>query len=98
MKRYLLITILTCLTIGSQTANSVEIVYPQEENVTINADSTFFTGHEKPEKKLTINSNEVKLSRQGGFFYPVNLELGQNKFIIDNGTEQKTYIINSAKT
>lgn len=94
MKRYLLITILTCLTIGSQTANSVEIIYPQEENVTINADSTFFTGHEKPEKKLTINSNEVKLSRQGGFFYPVNLELGQNKFIIDNGTEQKTYIIN----
>lgn len=93
MKRYILTALLSCLTLYSQKANSVEIVYPKSNNVTINADTTFFTGHESPEKKLTINSKEIKLSRQGGFFYPVNLEFGENKFVIDNGTEQKTYII-----
>lgn len=93
MKKYIFTVLLGSLTVYTPAVNSVEVIYPKSENVTINSDSTFFTGHENPNKKLTINSKEVKLSPQGGFFYPVDLKQGENEFIFDNGTEQKTYII-----
>jgi len=74
-------------------ANAANIVYPKSKNVTINAPSTFFTGNENPANRLTINSEEITLSKNGGFFYPVDLNLGENIFVIDNGKEKKTYKI-----
>lgn len=88
MKRLLLIfLILSC-----NLANAFEIVYPKTDNVTINSDKTFFIGNEK-EGFLKINDNEVKIHKSGGFKQPVNLEVGENIFVIDNGKTKKIYKI-----
>lgn len=80
-------------------AHCAEIVYPKSEVYEVYAPSTFFVGNEDPSKILKINSNEVKLSKSGGFFYPVDLEMGENIFNIDNGSEVQTYtIIRKEKT
>lgn len=72
---------------------SAQIVYPKNQNVTINADKTFFVGNEQADKVLKINGEIVNLHHSGGFKYVVKLNPGLNTFIIDNGSEQKTYMI-----
>ena len=59
-----------------------EIVYPKSDNVSLYSDKTFFIGNENPANTLTINENIVPIHPSGGFKYPVNLEEGENIFII----------------
>lgn len=78
MKR-ILICLISLLFCGVK-ANAVEIVYPKSNNVTINSESTFFIGNEKPEKELYINSEKVSIHPSGGFLHPVKLNAGENIF------------------
>ena len=45
MKRYILTALLSCLTLCSQKANSVEIVYPKSNNLKIIAVLRYIMGH-----------------------------------------------------
>lgn len=74
-------------------ANSAEIVYPKSNNVVINSPETFFIGNENSENTLKINGEEVQIHPSNGFWHVVKLNYGENKFIIDNGKEVKTYTI-----
>lgn len=76
-----------------QSVQAVNIVYPKNQNVTINADKTFFIGNENPTMELKINNESVKIHSSGGFKHTVYLNYGQNKFVISNGKEEKNYNI-----
>lgn len=85
--------LLTSLLLFSCSSNAMDIVYPKTNNVEINSDSTFFIGNENPKSALTINSQPVDIHSTGGFLYPVNLNEGENLFVISNGVEEKVYKI-----
>lgn len=74
-------------------ANSAEIIYPKSDNVVINSPVTFFVGNENPDKELFINSEKVNIHPSGGFYVPVDLNIGENIFKISNGTDIITYKI-----
>ena len=96
MKMRELFVVLLLLFTGS-ISFGMQIVYPKSQNVTIKADKTFFVGNEKTYKVLKINNEQVKLHPSGGFKHVVRLDYGTNTFVIDNGTEQKTYKITRPK-
>jgi len=73
-------------------AQAFEIVYPKKNVITINADKTFFIGNEKS-GHLKINGDEVKLHSSGGFKHTVELNEGENTFVIDNGKQRQIYKI-----
>ena len=99
MRKFIFIVFVGIFLALGSCVKSAEIVYPKSNVYEVFAPSTFFVGNEDPSKILKINSNEVKLSKSGGFFYPVDLELGENVFNIDNGSEVLTYtIIRKEKT
>ncbi len=95
MKRNILsiLGFILLLNLSALNANSAEIVYPKSNNVTINSPRTFFIGSENPNNQLTINGESVEIDPSGGFWYTVNLSVGENLFKIDNGKESKTYTI-----
>lgn len=90
-KRLLLNTFLFLLT--AQYANCAEIVYPKAKLVTINSPTTFFVGSETPTKFLKINNEPVTIHNSGGFFHPVELNIGENIFQITNGSKTDIYKI-----
>lgn len=88
--KFILFTVLMLLATKTLAA---DIVYPKNENVTINSPVTFFIGSEDCTLPLTINSEPVEIHNSGGFYHTVKLNTGENIFKIDNGKETKTYII-----
>jgi N-acetylmuramoyl-L-alanine amidase len=93
MKRIiLLLTGIFFISINSVTA--CEVVYPKTKEYTTDAQFSFFVGSESLDgNPLTINSQEVQLSKTGLFFFPVTLNEGENQFIIENGAQTETYKI-----
>lgn len=73
----------------------MDIVYPKKNNVTINANSTFFIGSSK--KPFTINGKDVPLHSSGGFAYVVDLNEGDNTFVLQSEDERKIFIITKPK-
>ena len=92
MRRFF--TVLFLLFVGLQ-AYSIDVVYPKKSNVTINSKSTFFIGSSK--KPLTINGKDVPLHISGGFAYVVDLNEGENTFILQSEDERKIFIITKPK-
>ncbi len=88
MKRLFIILMLLC---GS--VQAFEVVYPKNQNVTINADKTFFIGN----GDLTINGQKVNIHPSGGFKYAVNLNIGSNKFVLQNGKQKQIFTITRPK-
>ena len=72
-----------------------EIVYPKSNNVTINSDKTFFIGgvKENDSQTLFINEQKVPIYKTGAFKYIVNLEEGENKFVISDNIQTQIYTI-----
>lgn len=67
----------------------INIIYPRKNGATINATSTFFVGSADPNKKLYVNSEEVKVSQNGAFAHYVKLDKnGVNKFTIKSGDDE----------
>lgn len=87
MKKLILILLLI---LGNQSL-AFDIVYPKQNDVTINADSTFFIGSSN--KPLKINNIDVPLHNSGGFAFYVNLINGKNTFIIQNEDKKEIFII-----
>lgn len=73
--------------------HAANIVYPKSNNVKINSDKTFFIGNENPSLNLKINGQPVKIHTSGGFKHVVNLNYGENRFVISNGKDVKVYKI-----
>jgi len=67
------------------------IVYPKKNDVTVNAQSTFFIG--SSDKPLKINGKDVTIHPSGGFAYVVPLNSGKNTFVIQSGDERQIYVI-----
>lgn len=84
MKKFILILMLLC-----NSVQAYEIVYPKKQNVTINSDKTFFIGN----GDLTINGQNIETHQSGGFKYVVNLNIGLNKFTLQNGKQKDVYTI-----
>ena len=82
MKRMIL---LMGLLLAANQAFALDVVYPKKNDVTINANSTFFIG--SSDKPLTINGLEVPLHPTGAFAYVVNLKNGSNNFVLQSGEE-----------
>lgn len=91
MKKYFMI--LGILFISVQSVFALNIVYPGQETVTINAGSTFFIGSSDPSKPLIVNGEPVTIHPSGGFAYVVPLNTGTNTFQIKSGNEQLKYVI-----
>ncbi len=72
---------------------AAEVIYPKSSNVTINSPTTFFVGNENPENSLFINDIKIDIHPSGGFYFPVDLNIGKNTFKFDNGEEQFEYLI-----
>jgi len=68
-----------------------DIVYPKKNDVTINAQSTFFIG--SSDKPLKINGQNIPLHSSGGFAYVVKLNAGKNIFTVQSGDERKIFVI-----
>ena len=77
------------------TVQAADIVYPKSNDVKINSAKTFFIGSETSGNPLSINGETVNVHKSGGFYHVVNLNIGKNTFVIDNGNpkEKKTYTI-----
>lgn len=87
------------LNLGTAWANvPINIVYPAKSPVTINAKSTFFVGNTNPKATLKINGEDVKVYKNGGFVYVVNLVEGEKDFLfeaaIENDKSSLDYKIN----
>lgn len=80
MKKILLLSIF--LILGCKETFGLEIVYPKTNPVKINAASTFFIGSVKPNEKLKINGEDVKVAQNGAFAQMVSLSVGANNFKI----------------
>lgn len=93
MKRFIIFILLLIFTNISAVVKAANIIYPKENEVTINAPSTFFVGNENPDNQLKINNEIIQLSKNGGFFHPVELNIGENIFTIDDGNSQIIYKI-----
>lgn len=77
----------------AQSAYALEVVYPKQTAVTINANSTFFIGSSDPKKALTVNGQTVNIHKSGGFAYVIPLVEGENHFTIKSGNEKINYTI-----
>lgn len=97
MKMREILLVAMALVIGN-VSNGAQIVYPKSQNVTIKSDKTFFAGNEQTDKVLKINGEIINLHPSGGFKHVVKLNPGLNTFVIDNGSEQKTYKITRPQT
>lgn len=71
----------TLSSVQGQEDIKLDIVYPQN-NMTINAPSTFFVGSTEPKACLKINGDKVKVYPNGGFTQVVKLKRGENKIEI----------------
>lgn len=88
MKNLFLLLLLLSLGNGSF---AFDIVYPKRKDVTINAKSTFFIG--STSEPIKINGKEVPTNQAGAFAYVVNLNDGQNTFIVESQNDRQIYII-----
>ena len=91
MKKFLIIL---SLILFAQAVYAIEVVYPTKNIVTVNSPSTFFAGSSNPKEILLINGVQVNIHSTGGFAHVVQLEEGENKFVLQSGDELKTFIIN----
>ena len=97
MRKFVYYLLLVILFNIQNVAAAANIVYPKSDNVTIKSDKTFFAGNTKPNSTLKINSEPIEIHSSGGFFKPVSLEYGENKFVIQDGKVSKTYTITRPK-
>lgn len=82
MIRNILTTIFLVFFTLSQAQAHIDIVYPTEKELTINGNSTFFSGNTNSNAILEINSKKVNLWEDGFFVHVVPLEYGINKIQI----------------
>ncbi len=79
-------------------AYALEVVYPKTSEVTIQSSKTFFIGSSNADKPLTINGENVPVHKSGGFAHVVELQAGENEFVLESGSEKQIYkIINPEK-
>ncbi len=90
----ILILFLFIYTSSALNAKALEIIYPKQNPVNINAKSTFFIGNTKPNSNLTINNQPVKVWNDGSFVQVVPLNEGENLFKIQSKLETATDEIN----
>ncbi len=76
---------------GSQVL-ALDVVYPKKNDVTVNANSTFFIG--SSQLPVKINNQPVTLHPTGAFAYVVNLKNGDNTFVLESGEERQIFVIN----
>ncbi len=88
MKKFILL--MGLLLFGSQVF-AFNVVYPSKNDVIINANSTFFIG--SSDKPLKINAQDVPLHPTGAFAYVVNLNTGENTFVLQSGDEKEVFVI-----
>ena len=88
MKKFILL--MGLLLFGSQVF-AFNVVYPSKNDVIINANSTFFIG--SSDKPLKINGQDVPLHPTGAFAYVVNLNTGENTFVLQSGDEKEVFVI-----
>ena len=62
---------------------ALEVVYPKNPTVSVNASSTFFVGSTTAGSTLTINSKPVKVWENGSFVEVVTLHDGENDFVLE---------------
>ena len=101
MIKRIFITLVVILFYTAQVQAKIDIVYPTKKDVTINAETTFFSGNTDNNATVTINSKPVKLWENNFFVHVVPLEYGKNKIKITstkNGkTEEVTYTVKRNK-
>lgn len=78
------------LVLGCQ-VYAFDVVYPKKTTAIVNAKSTFFIG--SSDKPLKINGQDVSIHSSGGFAHVVNLQDGENKFVITSENEIQTFTI-----
>ena len=93
--RLLILSLLFGLSI--QSVFALDVVYPKQNNVTINSPSTFFIGNSSTEIPLKINGLEIPIHPSGGFAYAVKLNTGKNQFVIEAGEEKEIFNITRPK-
>ena len=72
---------------------ALEVVYPKNLAVNVNASSTFFVGSTKAGSSLTINNKPVKVWENGSFVEVVTLHDGENSFVLESTTgSEKTSV------
>ena len=91
--RYLLLILIIFST--ALNALALDIVYPKKVKVNINCKTTFFVGSTDTLHPLIINGEIVPVHPSGGFAHFVQLNHGNNKFIIKSANETKEFNINS---
>ncbi len=79
----------------AQSVLALEIVYPKQEKVSINCQTTFFVGSADKDLPLTVNGEKVSVHSSGGFAHFVNLKPGANTFTIKSGGQTLVYSVNS---
>lgn len=90
---YLLLGIVLNIFCTSSQSEAFQIVYPKSRTSATTSDKIFFIGNESPSKKLFINNSEVPIHSSGGFIYTVNLNIGNNEFVIKNSEKSAIYRI-----
>ena len=89
--RYYILTLFLMLI--AQSAYALDIVYPKQNEVTINSSSTFFAGSADVKEPLKINGIDVQIHKSGGFAKAVELNVGENQFVIESGDEKQIFKI-----
>ncbi len=89
--RYYILTLILMLV--AQSAYALDIVYPKQNEVTIDSNSTFFVGSADTKVPLKINGQNIDVHKSGGFAYAVDLKVGENQFVIESGDEKQVFKI-----
>ncbi len=95
--KYRLFILTLLLGLSIQSVFALDVVYPKQNNVTINSPSTFFVGNSSTEIPLKINGQEIPVHPSGGFAYAVKLNTGNNQFVIEAGDEKQIFNITRPK-
>ena len=72
-----------------------DVVYPAKNDAIINSKSTFFIGSSN--KPLKINGKNIPLHQTGAFAYVVDLNIGENTFILQSEDERQVFVITRPK-
>lgn len=79
---------------SNEDSSTLSITSPSSEKTSTTDPNFTFAGSCDPEHPLTMNGNEVKVSKNGAFSIEVTLEVGDNVFTFEHKGETKTYTVN----
>lgn len=89
---------LTAAKAGKTVAQTLAVTYPTANGATVTGSNLFLMGTSDPAAELTLNGSPLARGNDAGVWgVLVTLEMGENTFALQNGSQSLTYTVNRRK-